>query len=914
MSRIRCLPPLVLFVSGIAAAGLAHAASFRVTTPADSGAGSLRQAIADANANPGFDGISFAIDPAVSGPGPWTIALRSPLPPIKGRIAMSGFSQPGSRPGFPAQPLIEIDIAGMACNANNDFGSALTLVRGAERSLVSGLAFVGNSAGCGGAAMLVLADGVKVVANRFGVRANGDVVGLGGVSAALGVLMSRDSVIGDPDPDNGNIFAGIASIALAIDGTNHTVQHNWFGSNGMGEAVGGSTIGHAGVLTGSIALNVPRAYRSVYPIQTQRDSFGLRDSGIVDNHFVAVDYDGIYLHGGAPGPDTSGNSIARNLFGTNVWGLPAFGTGTAIRLEDGTRDTVVADNAIRNGNAGIVFAPRSSNPSSTPAGTGNRLSRNVFLDLNSTAIALTTQSPLANDPLDADEGPNRLQNRPELTSANTAGLLEGSLHSMPGRTYTIEVFLSAACTSSGGDVADMFLQSFDVTTDGQGDAGFAQVLNQPPFGRLQDGDVLTATATDTDGNTSELSACVSVADLLPVALTLPRYPLRMAAMDGTLDIAVDVAGNGPVPPTGSVVFTVVDPNRRSRELGRAPVVNGRASLPPPPQGALPQGGRYTIEARYEGDARYAPNAVSSGTLFVFRPPTALLQFDQSAPVRHDLVSDAREWLDLGTQQWMPLGMGVFDAYIDADRFDGLATDQALVRKGGVYYTVDAGGRMTPRSSGVLGNGEILDLIQVDGDIEADALVRDPATRRYAIVQCLFQRDRCEAITPLDVNPELEWRGSGDFDGDGRTDLVFQQPGSTNATILLMDDGKPRGSVGVRMPDLPRGQIATADVDGDGFDDLLWTDPAGTLVEVELFQYGRPSGHAQGSLRATGWSLPGAVYTSKAGMPDFGSAQLLLDNSAGDATFWTGLSIGSGTLTGSFQLIFGNVDFALERTR
>ena len=914
MSRIRRLSRFLIIASAIAAAGLAQAASFRVTTPADSGPGSLRQAITDANTNRGFDGISFAIDPVASGPGPWTIPLRSPLPPIKDRIAMSGFSQPGSQPGFPARPMIEIDIAGMSCNANDDFGSALTFVRGAERSLVSGLAVVGNSAGCNGAAMLVLADGVKLVANRFGVRANGDVVGLGGVSVGVGVLMSRDAVVGDPDPDNGNIFAGIDSIAIAIDGGNHAVQHNWFGSNGMGETAPGSIIGRAGVLTGSIALNVPRAYRTTYSVQVQRDSFGLRDSRIVDNRFVAVDYDGIYLHGGAPGPDTRGNTLARNLFGTNVWGLPALGAGTAIRLEDGTRDTVVADNTIRNGNAGVVFAPRSSNPSSTPAGTGNRLSRNVFFDLNSTAIALTTQSPLANDPLDADEGPNRLQNRPELAAANTAGLLEGGLHSMPGRTYTIEVFLSAACSSSGGDVADMFLQSFDVTTDGQGNASFAQVVNQPPFGRLEDGDVFTATATDADGNTSELSACVRVADLLPVTLTLPAYPTRVPAMDLTLDAAVDVSGNGPVPPTGTVVFSVVDPNRRSRELGRVPVVNGRASLPTPQQGLLPQGGRYTIEARYEGDARYAANAVSSGYVFVFRPPTALLQFDQSAPVRHDLISDAREWLDLGNNQWMPLGMGVFDAYIDADRFDGLATDQALVRKGGDYYTVDAGGRMARRLSGVLGNREILDLIQVDGDVEADALVRDPGTRTYAIVQCLFQRDRCEAITPLEVNPELEWRGSGDFDGDGRSDLVFQQPGSTSATILLMDDGKPRGSVNLRMPDLPHGQIATADVDGDGFDDLLWTDPAGNRIDVELFQYGRPSGHLQGSLRATGWSLPGAVHTAKSGMTDYGRAELLLGNATGDAMVWTGLGIGSGNLAGSLQLLYGNVDLALERTR
>ena len=144
--------------------------------------------------------------------------------------------------------------------------------------------------------------------------------------------------------------------------------------------------------------------------------------------------------------------------------------------------------------------------------------------------------------------------------------------------------------------------------------------------------------------------------------------------------------------------------------------------------------------------------------------------------------------------------------------------------------------------------------------------------------------------------------------------MFQQPGSTSATILLMDDGKPRGSVNLRMPDLPHGQIATADVDGDGFDDLLWTDPAGNRIDVELFQYGRPSGHLQGSLRATGWSLPGAVHTAKSGMTDYGRAELLLGNATGDAMVWTGLGIGSGNLAGSLQLLYGNVDLALERTR
>ena len=63
------------------AAGLAFANTYAVTTTGDSGAGSLRQAILDANANPGADTISFSI----AGSGVHTIAPGSALPAITAR-------------------------------------------------------------------------------------------------------------------------------------------------------------------------------------------------------------------------------------------------------------------------------------------------------------------------------------------------------------------------------------------------------------------------------------------------------------------------------------------------------------------------------------------------------------------------------------------------------------------------------------------------------------------------------------------------------------------------------------------------------------------------------------------------------------------------------------------------------------
>src|SRR5216117_3333494 len=88
------------------------AATFTVTNTSDSGAGSLRQAILDANANPGADTITFNIP----GAGVQTIAPASVFAPITDTVTIDGYTQPGSSPnsngpGLPDNSvhLIELD-------------------------------------------------------------------------------------------------------------------------------------------------------------------------------------------------------------------------------------------------------------------------------------------------------------------------------------------------------------------------------------------------------------------------------------------------------------------------------------------------------------------------------------------------------------------------------------------------------------------------------------------------------------------------------------------------------------------------------------------------------------------------------------------------------------------------------------
>ena len=74
--------------------------SFIVTTTADSGLGWLRQAILDANAQPGKDAITFDI----GGGGVQSIQPLTQLPTITDPVFIDGTTQPG----FVDSPIIEL--------------------------------------------------------------------------------------------------------------------------------------------------------------------------------------------------------------------------------------------------------------------------------------------------------------------------------------------------------------------------------------------------------------------------------------------------------------------------------------------------------------------------------------------------------------------------------------------------------------------------------------------------------------------------------------------------------------------------------------------------------------------------------------------------------------------------------------
>ena len=153
--------------------------TFWVTNTGDSGAGSLRQAIQDANTRNGPDTVEFSIPaqtaPGVAVPGfdpesqTWRIALSSPLPRITDALTINAYTQAQLPVPYhyaddqPGQPTLITSSPStvLARNGNNararlvldgrdipDSGDAtIGLEIGAPRSIVRGFAIEGFDIG-----------------------------------------------------------------------------------------------------------------------------------------------------------------------------------------------------------------------------------------------------------------------------------------------------------------------------------------------------------------------------------------------------------------------------------------------------------------------------------------------------------------------------------------------------------------------------------------------------------------------------------------------------------------------------------------------------------------------------------------------------------------------------------------------
>ncbi len=476
------------------------AATFTVTSPNDSGAGTLRQAILDANgAGGGPHTIGFNIAPG----GLQTIRPLTPLPVVTaGQTLLDGTTQPG----YAGVPIVEIsgEAAGFGANGLSIDGAS---------SRVQGFVVNGFESGNG---VYVTAPGVKVMNNYLGLDADGTTALRNGKGVSCNDGCSAIE-IGSPAGNDRNVISGNLTDGIAINaaGGDNVIRANYIGTDATGLLARGNS---TGISWGNARGRIGDAAAEGGNVISGNTSWGVVLVG-GGNQSTGVTFNKIGV--GADGTTPLGNAF------DGVW---LFTSGI----------TVFRNTVAHNLGHGVVVV-------GGPNG-GNSIRGNSIHSNGLHGISLGGVSPVPNDPDDVDAGfPNNLQNYPVLTSAVwNAGTLTvtGTLNSTPGTAFDVDFYSSTACDPSGYGEGEVSRHAIQVTTDANGDATINTSFAYPGAG------FITATATNRPlRETSELSQCRVVTNALASTVQFDATTLTVAEGDEFATLTVTRTGSTAGPAT-----------------------------------------------------------------------------------------------------------------------------------------------------------------------------------------------------------------------------------------------------------------------------------------------------------------------------------------------------------------------------
>lgn len=468
-----------------------------VSNTHDSGGGSLRQAILSANTSPTVaKRIRFDIRGAQQVPVcPAVIALSTSLPAIAAPTFIDGYTQPisavnthpdafnatlcvivkpavgtlqiGLRVAQSAAPTVALGVRGVAFGG---FAQPVQLLGGSNH-VVAGNQFGGNVLG-------VHLAGATINAISMGFNAGGSLI-VGGPDVA-----DRNVII-DADFSGINIQSEVQS----------TIDHCQVVNNLIGLRPDGHT-----VLANNVGINVSGA-----------------GCGIVHNRIAGNSLANVWLNGGS-----QRNVVQRNWIGVTADGQGVANSAVGI-LVNGSNNLIGAGgsggtftaNTIRfNQHGGVVVQGDNAR--------GNSINANFIYDNGAAGDGLDIDlqpgdigdGPTRNDAGDLDAGANDLQNFPMAASLVYTGpgtidrpaLLGGVLDMKPG-TYRIDAYFSRSGNPIGHrGSAQIHLNRTSVVVTG-GRRAFSLQVQVPD---QLDGGVLSLTATDSSGNTSEVGTALPI--------------------------------------------------------------------------------------------------------------------------------------------------------------------------------------------------------------------------------------------------------------------------------------------------------------------------------------------------------------------------------------------------------------------
>ncbi len=426
-------------------------ASFVVSSVADSGAGSLRAALASANSTIGADTVTFNI-----AGGPATIALASTLPALTEQITIDATTQPG----YAGVPRITLDGAATGAGANG-----LVFQNDNYGSAVKGLSLVGF----GGSAIRTIATSPMIGAGAITIQGNYIGILPDGVTAkgnGIGIwldsttFLAENSIIGGSTAGQGNVISGNSTGVYLRSWVNFIVG-NLIGTNAAGTVAVPNQVGIK--LAG---------------IQNTVGGTNGADGNLISGNSVA----GIDV-GGSVETSILGNKIGTNLVGTQA--LPN-GVGISVGIAPNVGAGVTSIGGTQPG-AGNVIAFNQGPGIAVYAKSfdtgilGNSIFNNGGLGIDLSGAATPDGvSPNGN----VGQG---YQRPPVVSNAKSLGggtTVDGTFVGEFNANYRIEFFANSTADASGYGEGATYLGSVNVTSNGSGQGVFDTAVLPAPAGSM----------------------------------------------------------------------------------------------------------------------------------------------------------------------------------------------------------------------------------------------------------------------------------------------------------------------------------------------------------------------------------------------------------------------------------------------
>lgn len=430
-----------------------------VTNTNDGGAGSMRQAILDANAIPGRDTINFQI-----ASGAQTINLNAALPVITDPVILDATTQPG----YAGAPLIELNGTNVGTSFNTVSGLVITggnsVVRGFVINRFSGTGIVFSTNG-----------GNTLQGNYIGLDLTGTLAR--GNHDAAATVSGSNNLIGGTTPAARNVIAASYFEGLILSGSNNQVQGNFIGTNAAGTAtlssgnrglkivneqgspsinnlIGGTVSGAGNLISGNGngGIEVDSNYTTIQGNLIGTDVTGKLKIG---------NSSGIYIngHNNLVGGTVTG---ARNIISGNGAGVAVGSGATLNRIEGNFIGTDITGTALL-GNSGAGVSITASNmvvggttPEARNIISGN-LGSGVTLDSNSGGGVSVQGNYIGTDVTGTHSLPNNYGVIISSSNNTIGGVTTGARNLISGNNTGVQVGGFISSTLNGNLLQNNFI-------------------------------------------------------------------------------------------------------------------------------------------------------------------------------------------------------------------------------------------------------------------------------------------------------------------------------------------------------------------------------------------------------------------------------------------------------------------------